>query len=113
MNIDIAPGSTYPTPPVGQKSLFINTEDNNILSWKDSNGVITRFSSEDGDADCCACEIAKDYADAISCALKKGILTDIQVKSLMSLGFTAHVARTDDGAGNTTCTVTFGGTNIS
>lgn len=111
MDIQITAGSALTPPPAGYKTLFINTEDGNLLSWMDSSGTITRFT--DGDADCCACEIAKDYADAISCALKKGILTDIQVKSLMNLGFTITSNSTDDGAGNKTCTVTFGGNNIS
>lgn len=110
-DIQVIAATDLPTPPVGYKTLFINTEDDNILSFMDSNRTVTRFT--DGDADCCACEIAKDYADSISCALEKGFLTDIQVKSLMNLGFTVTSSSTDDGAGNKTCTVTFGGNNIS
>lgn len=111
MDVQVIGASKVPTPPPGFKTLFINTEDNNILSWKDSSGVVTRFI--DGDADCCACEIAKDYAEGITCALNKGMLKAADFKALIDAGFTATANSTDDGAGNKTCTVTFGSTNVS
>lgn len=107
MNIQVIAGSAVPTPPSGEKTLFINTEDSNFLSWKDALGVITRFS-EGGDAECCACIISKDYADGILCALKSGMLAPADFQALINLGFTVNVTETDDGAGNTTCTVVMG-----
>ena len=110
MDVQVIGASQVPTPSAGYKTLFINTEDGNILSWKDDTGTVTRFT--DGDSDCC-CEIAKDYADGILCALNKGFLTSAEFKSLIDAGFTINSASTDDGAGNKTCTVTFGSTNVS
>lgn len=111
MDVQVIGASQVPTPASGYKTLFINTEDDNILSWKDSSGTVTRFT--DGDADCCACEIAKEYADGILCALNKGYLNSTDFKALIDAGFTVNSTKTDDGNGNTSCTVTFGSSNVS
>ena len=110
MDVQVIGASQVPTPPSGYKTLFINTEDSNILSWKDDTGTVTRFT--EGDA-CCACEIAKEYADGILCALNKGFLNPTEFKALIDAGFTVNSSSTDDGAGNKTCTVTFGSANVS
>jgi hypothetical protein len=110
MDVQVIAASNLTPPSSGYKTLFINTEDSNILSWMDSSGTVTRFT--EGDADCC-CEIAKEYADGILCALNKGMLSPSEFKSLVDAGFTINSSSTDDGAGNKTCTVTFGSVNVS
>lgn len=112
MDIQVAPASSIPTPPSGYKTLFVDTSNNNLLSWKNSDGTVTLFSDSDGDPECCACIISKDYADGILCALKSGMLTAADFQALISAGFTANVTETNDGAGNITCNVTLG-TNAS
>lgn len=113
MDIQVIAASQVPTPSAGYRTLFINTEDSNMLSWKDSNGTVTRFTDDDSSAECCACAISKDYADGILCALKSGMLSASEFTSLITLGFTASATESTDVDGNKTCTVTFGGTNHS
>jgi len=108
MDIIIAAGSTLPTPQPGYKTLFINTEDNNILSWKDSNGVVTRFGGQSDGDDCCACDIAKIQANAWACALKSGVVTPAQYNAWILQGVKVTETKTDDGQGNTTCEVAIG-----
>ena len=106
MNVPIAAGSTLATP-TGGRTLFINTEDGNILSWKHPDGTVTRFS-EGMTADCCACEIAKSIADAMSCGLKNGTVTPTEYSAWILQGVNVHVQETDDGNGNKTCNVDIG-----
>lgn len=112
MDIQVIAAASVPTPPSGYKTLFVDTSNNNLLSWKNSDGTVTLFSDSDGDPECCACIISKDYADGILCALKSGMLTAADFQALISAGFTANVTETNDGAGNITCNVTLG-TNAS
>lgn len=108
MNIDVISASSVPTPPAGERTLFVNA-DNSLLTWKYDDGSIHLFSDTDGDADCCACEISKDYADGLLCALKSGILAAADFNALISLGFTVNVNETTDPTtGNTTCSVVLG-----
>lgn len=113
MDIQVIAAASVPTPAAGYKTLFIDTSNNNLLTFKNSDGALTLFSDSDGDADCCACVISKDYADGILCALKKGLLAPTDFQALISLGFTVNVTETTDPTtGNTTCNVTMG-TNAS
>jgi uncharacterized protein YjdB len=107
MDIQIAAGSTLPNPAAGYRTLFINTEDSNILSWKNSDGTIERFS-EDMDMDCCACEISKVLAEAAACAVKSGKWDETDFKDWITQGYNVKVVETDDGDGNKTCEVTVG-----
>jgi len=108
MDIIIAAGSTLAIPPAGYKTLFINTEDSNILSWKDSAGVVTRFGGQDDGGDCCACDIATIQAKAWSCALESGVVTAEQYNTWIAQGVKVTETKTDDGQGNTTCEVVIG-----
>lgn len=108
MDVQIVAGSTLTPPAAGYKTLFINTEDGNILSWMDSAGTITRFTDNDNDTTECACEIAKISAQAWSCALEKGIITSAEYAALVLQGMNISVTATDDGAGNTSTVINIG-----
>lgn len=108
MNIDVRSAASVPTPSSGERTLFVNS-DNGLLTWKYDDGTIHLFSDVDGDAECCACAISKDYADGILCALKAGTLAPSDFNALISLGFTVTATETTDpDTGNTTCNVTMG-----
>jgi hypothetical protein len=109
MNIEVAAGSSLPNPPAGEVTLFINTEDNNILSYKDSSGNVKRYSTNDPElADCCACDIAKKAVAAAACALENGFMTSTEYNAFITTGVNVSVSQTDDGAGNKTYTINFG-----
>jgi hypothetical protein len=109
MDILIAAGSSMPNAPTGQVTLFINTEDNNILSYINDAGVIFRYNAGDSSMlDCCSCEIAKQMAEAIACSLKSGMITATEAGDLITLGFSVSTTESDDGQGNKTCTVNYG-----
>lgn len=106
MNIQVISAASVPTPPSGERTLFVNS-DNGLLSWKYDDGTVHVFS--DGDAECCACIISKDYVDGILCALKSGILAPSDFNALINLGFTVNATETTDPTtGNTICNVTMG-----
>ena len=111
-NIIVAAGSTLPTPPVGEATLFVDTENNNILSLKLSDGSV-RVYSESGAAECCSCELAKKFMDQIGCALNSGMLPPDTYQALINSGYTVNTSETDDGNGNKTCTVTIGTTQTT
>lgn len=106
-NIIVAAGSTLPTPPVGEATLFIDTENNNILSLKKSDGSVVVYS-ESNAAECCSCEIAKKYMEDIACALKSGMLNASQFATMIDKGLVVTSNETTDVDGNKTCTVSIG-----
>lgn len=106
-NIIVAAGSTLATPPVGEATLFIDTENNNILSLKLSDGTVRVYTS-DGAAECCSCELAKKFMEDIGCALKSGMLPAATYQALIQSGYSVTTNETDDGNGNKTCTVSLG-----
>lgn len=109
MDIDVAAGSTLPNPPAGKVTIFINTEDDNILSYKDDTGKVYRYNSNDqGTADCCACEIAKAAVKAAACALADGNMTPTEYNAFIATGINVKVTQADDGAGNKTYEINFG-----
>ena len=111
MNVQVIGASQLTPPAAGYKTLFINTEDSNYLSWMDSSGTVTRFT--DGNGECCACDIAKNIADQVLCALNRGFMSPTEFQAFINAGFTVNASSTDDGNGNKTCTVTFGSSNVS
>lgn len=106
-NIIVAAGSTLPTPPSGEATLFINTENNNILSLKDSSGNIVPYTDA-AVTECCSCEIAKKYMEDIACALKSGMLNASQFATMIDKGLVVESTESTDVAGNKTCTVSIG-----
>jgi hypothetical protein len=106
MNIQVIAAASVETPPAGERTLFVNS-DNGLLTWKYDDGTYHLFS--EGDADCCACVISKDYADGILCALKSGILAPSDFNALIQLGFSVTATETTDpDTGDKVCTVTMG-----
>lgn len=108
MDILVAAGSSMDPAPAGQVTLFINTEDSNILSYIDENGNIFRYSANDSEAlaSCCSCDIAKTWIDRITCALNSGLLTANEFGNLVSTGFTVTATEDTTVPGKKTCTVT-------
>lgn len=106
-NIAVGTPGSIPTPPIGEATLFINTDDNNILYVKFDSGSFLPYSSENM-AECCSCEISKKFAEDIACALKSGMLTADQFTNLVNIGFRVVATETNDGNGTKTCTVEMG-----
>lgn len=109
MNIQVIPKADVSTPPSGERTLFVDSG-NGLLTWKYDDGTYHLFS--EGDAECCACLISKEYIDGITCALKSGILPPSNFQSLISMGFTVTSTESTDVDGNKTCTVTMGSTPV-
>lgn len=110
-NIPIAAGSALPNPPAGEATLFINTEDDNILSLKLPDGTVRRYSEANLD-DCCSCEIAKNIADQIMCAFSSGIITATEFGVIMGTGISVTSTKGTDTDGNSFCKVEIGTKNI-
>lgn len=109
-NIAIGAEASIPTPPAGEVTRFFNTAFSPpVLYYKDENGDIYPWPTDVSDeADCCACEIAKDMISKISCALKDGMMTATEYESIIKQGVSITAASTDDGHGNKTCNVNLG-----
>ena len=109
MNILIGSASSIATPPAGEATLFINTDDANILSYKLPDGTVERYNdSSEGISDCCSCEIAKSMSDSVACALKSGFISITEFNSFVSNGLTVTTTENTDVDGNKTCTVSIG-----
>lgn len=110
-DILILAGSQMVPAPTGQVTLFINTENNNILSYIDEDGVIKIYNSGNPSEleQCCSCEIAKMWTKAITCALQSGMITATEFGTLTSSGLTVTSTETiDPVTGVKTCTVNVG-----
>jgi hypothetical protein len=106
-NIAVGTPASIPTPPAGEATLFINTDDSNILYIKFDTGAYLPYTS-DNMADCCSCEISKKYAEDIACALKSGMIDAAQFSTLVNTGFKVIATETNDGNGTKVCTVEMG-----
>lgn len=110
MNIQVIARADVTTPPAGERTLFVDSS-NGLLTWKYDDGTFHLFA--EGDAECCACIISKDYADGILCALKSGVLPPANFQSLISMGFNVTSQEiTDPDTGDKTCKVTLGGVGV-
>lgn len=110
-DILIAPGSTMPNAPAGEVTLFIDTENNNILSYIDQNGIIKIYNGGNPSEleECCSCEIAKKWMGAITCALKNGTLSATEYGTLTNAGLSVTSTETiNPDTGAKTCTVEIG-----
>jgi hypothetical protein len=111
MDILIAAGSGMQPAPAGQVTLFIDTDNSNILSFIDSAGVIKLYNSGNSSEleECCSCEIAKAWINAVTCAMKSGKLDATEFGVIMAQGLTVtNVESTDPVTGAKTCTVNIG-----
>lgn len=107
MNIQVIAAALVPTPPAGFRTLFIDSSNNGILTWKLDNGTLAIFS-ETEDPDCCSCEIAKEQMKAVACALKNGTISATEYGVIISSGINVTTTESVALNGNKTCTVTVG-----
>lgn len=110
-DILIAAGSEMQPAPAGQVTLFIDTDNNNILSYIDSAGVIKIYNSGNPSdlEECCSCEIAKMWTKAVTCALQNGTLDATEFGTIISQGLVVEATEsTDPETGVKTCKVEIG-----
>lgn len=113
-DILIAAGSSMQPAPAGQVTLFIDTDNNNILSYIDSDGVIKIYNSGNPSdlEECCSCEIAKMWTKAVTCALQSGMLAADEFGTIINQGMSVtSTETTDPDTGVKTCTVNVGPQN--
>ncbi len=111
-NIIVGAASSIPTPPAGEATLFIDTDNNNILSLKNSSGVVSAYS-ESGVEDCCSCDIAKTITDKVMCAFSSGMITADEFGVIMGTGFSITSTSGTNEDGNKFCTVDIGTKGIA
>lgn len=101
-------------PAAGTVKLFINTDKNNVLYYIDSNGEIKIYSANDMSSleECCSCEIAKKWANAVTCALQTGMIKATEFGTIINQGFVVNSTESiDPDTGAKTCTVEIGPKN--
>lgn len=119
MDIIVAAGSLLPNPPVGSVTLFINSEDNNILSYKDNSGRVWRYNgNDDGDPSGevgkgFAYKIAKKMVDGMAEGLENGTLDPADYQTFISNGLNVKVKETDSGNGTKTYDINIGPRNMT
>jgi len=110
MDILVGSEASIPTPPAGYATLFVNTDKNNILYVKYSDGTLQPYS---GGSSECACGMAEKWTDSVSCALSKGVITPAQFGDLMSQGFTVNSNQiTDPDTGDINTIISVGSRDI-
>jgi uncharacterized protein YjdB len=111
--------SSIVTPAAGTVELFRDSTNNNHLSYMDSDRDIVDLearatsSTSTTATECCSCEIVENYWKQVMCAVNKGLIDATQLQALISLGFNSTNVETDDGEGNTSCSVNSGPRNIN
>lgn len=111
-NIIVGPASSIPTPPAGEATIFIDTDNFNILSIKDSAGVVTIYS-EGSLANTVPGEISASIIDAINCAMKSGKITIDEYGTILGTGVSVTSTTGTDLSGNTFTTVEVGTKGIA
>ena len=106
-NIIVGAASSIPTPPAGEATIFIDTDNNNILSIKDSAGVVNIYS-EGSLANTVPGEISASIIDAINCAMKSGKITIDEYGIILGTGVSVTSTTGTDVNGNTFTTVEVG-----
>lgn len=113
-NIAIGAPSSIATPPAGEVTRFFNTDFSPPrLYYKDETGsvFVYPFASSSEAEDCC-CEIAESMMDGLTCAVKNGMVEMTDYMAFIAQGVNITGSRTDDGAGNTTCSMVIAAANI-
>jgi uncharacterized protein YjdB len=110
MYIVISSESNAPIPPAGEATLFINTDKNNTLYAKYSDGSVIPYTGEDSAA---AALIAETWMQAVTCSLKTGIITAQEFQDIMDQGLTIQSNTTTDDDGNITQTLSVGSRTIT
>lgn len=111
-NIIVGPASSIPTPSAGEATIFIDTDNFNILSIKDSAGVVTIYS-EGSLANTVPGEISASIIDAINCAMKSGKITIDEYGIILGTGVSVTSTTGTDLSGNTFTTVEVGTKGIA
>ena len=109
MDIQVGPESSISTPAAGYRTLFVNTDKNNTLYYKLPDGSFEPATIGAGDIE----GIAGVWTEAVTCAMKKGIITAEQFDTMMNQGITVTTNTTTDDDGNVTSTVSVGSRNIA
>lgn len=105
MEIQVGPESSISTPSAGYRTLFINTDKNNILYYKLPDGTFEPFTGDsDGNID----EIAEAWTRAVTCSLSKSIITPAEFEAIMAQGITVLKQNNTDSAGNTSNIISVG-----
>lgn len=100
MDIIVGTPASIATPAAGYVTLFINTEANNQLYAKFSDGTVEPYSSTSSES---ASGIASAWLDGVMCALKKGTITATEYQSIVNSGLTIQTVT--DASGNTTVSI--------
>lgn len=106
-NIIVGPASSIPTPAAGEATLFVDTDNSNILSLKFSDGSV-RLYSEGSLANTVPGEIAASIIDAVNCAFKSGKITADEYGILLGTGVSVTSTTGTNIDGNTFTTVEVG-----
>lgn len=107
-NIAIGLPASIATPPAGQVTEFFDTTTSPAVhSYMDENRDVFPFPYASGSqaADACV-EIAQELMDDIGCGVKSGIVSMSDLNTFVKTGVKVSCEATDDGAGNTTSSVT-------
>jgi hypothetical protein len=114
MNILIGTPASIPTPAAGSVNLFIDTTNNNILSYKDSSGNVFIYNANDTTSleQSCTCDIAKQIVESVTCALNSGMITADQFGVIMGAGISVTTTKGTDDDGNTFVKTVVGTSNI-
>lgn len=81
MNIPILARANVPTPPAGEVYLFLDSDNNNVLSYKDENCAFFLYSQgsnlviANAGVDSCLCDIVESLTCQFGKAVAKGIMT--------------------------------------
>lgn len=98
-------------PAAGDVRFFINTDKNNVLYYVNSSGQFFVYSANNSAAvlDSCTCELAKNWLESVTCAMKKGLIEVADFQSLIDSGLVVNsVSQTNPDTGVITNTVTIG-----
>lgn len=98
-------------PSAGNVRLFINTDKGNVLYYVNSAGEFFIYSASDTQnmESCCSCEIAKQWMDRITCAMKSGVIDATEFGTFIANGLTVSAVESIDAeTGVKTCTVNVG-----
>ena len=121
MDIVVSAGSTLPNPAPGYVTIFINTENNNILSYKDASGNVHIYNGGTDDEgghhhglrQDYAYKLAKDVVKAYEEGLENGTLQPADMKTFINTGLNVKVKETDLGNGTRTYDINIGPRNMT
>lgn len=113
--VDIKDPADIVTPAAGTVELFMDSTNNNHLSYMNSSRVVTDLQETvaDSDEECCACDLEKQFWSTVSCALNSGMMSADQFQTIVNTGFNVSSQEVTDNLGNKSCSVQAGGAVVS